>query len=185
MKSMQGSNPQTPFGSLGDRLRYFREARQESVAEVSGAVEIDMEVLERFERGEECPTEDVLTLLISHFGLHENEAVQLWEHAGFTRNMDSRGDGFHDTAGRPTIVLVALDARVMYTDGVAIAADQSGVVLNFMQPGVQSQQLPVARIGMSYEQAEQLLSTLQRTLLQKKYLPKDNLLPPGDLKADA
>lgn len=180
MEDMQGSNSEQPFGLLGDRLRHFREIRQESVAEVSGAVEIDTEVLERIERGEECPSEDILTLLISHFGLQENEAVQLWEWAGFAHVTDGRSEGLQDIASRASIVLVAIDARVMYTDGVSIAADKKGVVLNFMQPGFQPQQLPAARIGMSYEQAEQLFSVLQQTLLRKKYLPNNRLLPPGD-----
>lgn len=171
MKCMQGS-------SLGQRLRYFRETRQESVAEVSGAVEIDPDVLERIERDEERPTEDILTLLINHFDLREQEAVQLWESAGFVRG-EAR-DALQDIASRATVVLLAIDARVMYVNGATISADQNGVILGFSQTGPQGQQLPVTRVGMSYEQAQQVMDALNRALLRKRYLPKDRLLPPGD-----
>lgn len=180
MKDMQGSDRQTPLNLLGRKLRYFRETRQESVAEVSGAVEIDTELLERIESGEECPSEDILSLLINHFDLREQEAVQLWEWAGFNRSNDLRSDSMQELANRASIVLVALDARVMYTDNVQISADQNGVVLNFMQPGPHGQSMPVSRIGMSYEQAVKVVNDLQQSILRKQYLPGTPLLHSGE-----
>ncbi len=180
MKYMQDFQGQLPFGLLGARLKHFRETRQESVAEVSGAVEIDADVLERIERGEECPSEDILALLINHFDLHEREAVQLYEWAGLAHGDALRSDTLQDLASRATLVLVALDARAAYADGASVTANQSGVILSFMQSGPHGQQLPIARVGMSYEQATQVVSALQRAILRKQYLPKNNLLPPGD-----
>jgi hypothetical protein len=166
-----------PFVLLGERLKRIRETRRESVAEVSGAVEIDSELLERFEGGEECPSEDILNLLITHFSLHEHEAVQLWEWAGFGHGGDLRNDTMQELASKATIVLVALDSRVLYTDGMVVATDDNGVVLNFIQAGAQIA-VTIARLGMSYQQAAQILTTLEQALLRQRYLPKYRLLPP-------
>lgn len=165
---------------LGQRLKLLRETHQESLAEVSGAVEIDTDMMERIEKGEERPSEDILTLLINHFSLHEHEAVQLWEWAGFEHAGDAKLDSLSDIASKATLVVVALDARVLYSDEATITSNKSGIILNFSQTSTQSQQLPVARIGMSYEQAEQVLQALQRALLRHTYLPNRRLLPPGD-----
>lgn len=181
MVRMQGPKHSSPLGQLGERLKQLRETRQESVAEVSGAVEIEIEMLERIERGEECPSEDILSLLINHFSLHEHEAVQLWEWAGFNRNGGGL-DNLNDLASKAALVLIAIDARVMYSDDMTLTNSKSGVVLNFMQSGPQGQPVPVSRVGMSYEQAETVLNALQQALLRRKYLPGQPLLPPGDIQ---
>ena len=51
-----------PFQPLGGHLKYLREQSHQSLAEVSGAVEIDESALERIEAGLERPAEDVLLL---------------------------------------------------------------------------------------------------------------------------
>ena len=178
---MQEPKHQSPFQVLGRRLKLIRENRRESLAEVSGAVEIDTDALERIEQGKERPSEDILMLLISHFGIQETEAVQLWESAGYTPSRhDERSSGFGDQTGRPTAVLLAIDARVLYTDGIAISGNRQGLVMHFTQQAGQDRALPVARVGMSFEQAEEVLRTLQQALLRQKYLPHQRLLPPGD-----
>lgn len=164
---------------LGQRLKQFRETRRESVAEVSGAVEIDIDLLERIERGEERPSEDILNLLINHFALQEQEAVQLWEWAGLS-HADAHGDAFQDLANKATLVLVAVDSRVQYSDSVNIKVDSNGVVLNFMQVGLHGQNVPAARVGMSYDHALKFMSVMESVLLRYKYLPRYKLLPPGD-----
>ena len=72
-----------PHKTLGKYLKSMRQKLQESLGETSGAVEIDVEQLDRFERGAEVPSEDILMLLISHFNLQDDEAVELWELAGY------------------------------------------------------------------------------------------------------
>ena len=181
MEHMQGPKHSSPLSLLGERLKSLRETRRESLAEVSGAVEIDTDMLERIERGEECPSEDILTLLISHFSLHEHEAVQLWEWAGFNRSSD-RPESLNDLASKASLILVAIDARVIYSDDVSVTANKSGLTLNFSQYSPQGQSVPVSRVGMSYEQAEEVLKALQRALLRNKYLPDQRQLPPGDIK---
>ncbi len=181
MGHMESSKRQSPFALLGQKLRELRETRRESLAEVSGAVEMDTELLERIERGEECPSEDILTLLISHFALREQEAVELWEWAGFQRNSDT--PGVQELMSKATVILVALDARVLYSDHTDIATSEHGLVMTFTQSTLQPQQVPVARVGMSYEHAQQVLQALQTALLRQKYQPVYKLLPPGDKTA--
>jgi transcriptional regulator with XRE-family HTH domain len=164
----------SPFSPLGKHLRFLREQVQESVAEVSGAVEIDIDTLERIEQGKERPSEDILMLLISHFNMQDHEAVQLWELAGYD---DSKGDKFSlpsELSGKPMLVLLAMDVRTMYSDGIQVTANQGGVTMHFTQGKGQ----PVARVGMSREQAEAVLRTLQTVLLQSKYMNGPRLLPP-------
>ncbi|MDB5165015.1 MAG: hypothetical protein JWL89_641 [Candidatus Saccharibacteria bacterium] len=175
------SEQNAPFISLGKHLKYVREQSKQSLAEVSGAVEIDEKSLARIEAGKERPAEDILLLLISHFGVHEQEAVQLWELAEY----DSEApDQFRSEAdqlplnSKSTIMLLALDMRTMYSDGLEVNANQSGLTLNFTQATGKSQAMPVARVGMSYEQGEQVLRTLQQALLQAKYLNGNKRLPP-------
>ena len=68
------SESPAPFMSLGNHLKYVREQARQSLAEVSGAVEIDEAYLQRIEAGVERPAEDILLLLISHFGVKDREA---------------------------------------------------------------------------------------------------------------
>lgn len=171
---MQESKSPTPYRPLGKHLRYLREQIQESVAEVSGAVEIDIDVLERIEQGKERPSEDILMLLISHFNMQDSEAVRLWELAGYE---ESKGDKFQmpgDAAGKPMMVLLAMDMRTMYSDGVQVGVNKSGVTMNFTQGKGQ----PVARVGMSHEQAGVVLHALQMALLKAQYADGSRLLPP-------
>ncbi|HVU59501.1 MAG TPA: helix-turn-helix transcriptional regulator [Candidatus Saccharimonadales bacterium] len=175
---MAESRRYAPFRLLGSRLKLLREDRHETVAEVSGAVEIDTEQLECIERGEERPSEDVLMLLINHFALPEREAVQLWETAGYDAPDDDKPRS-PDSQSKNMVVLLAVDSRVLYSDQLEVATGPNGVILNFLQAGLQGQPLPVGRIGMSYTQAEAVLHTLQQALLRQRYMTGRRLLPPG------
>jgi hypothetical protein len=169
----------------------MRQRIQESLGETSGAVEIGVEQLDRFERGSEVPSEDILLLLISHFNLQDDEAIRVWEMAGYDSNSRPFADDYRDDPeDAPSnnnqfgnrhpvqVMLLALDNRVLYTNGAEIVTDDNGVVLNFTQSDGSSGANAVSRVGMSYPQAEQLLQTLQRALLHKKYLSGPKQLPP-------
>jgi hypothetical protein len=118
-------------------------------------------------------------LLINHFGVQDHEAMQLWESAGYENETEERSRGFAGAPTMPTVVFLALDVRVMYSDGMEVTGNKSGVVMNFTQMGAQGQQLPISRIGMSYEQAEKVMHVLEQALLRKRYMPNVRLLPPG------
>lgn len=170
-----------PFAVLGDKLKQLRAARQESLAEAAGAVEIAEEELRRIELGEERPSEEILMLLISHFGMAEDDAVQLWELAGY--NADDAEDTHHADDGhahKTVVMMLALDPRVLYSDSVQVNGNQNGIVLNFMQTGGgMMPAMPVSRIGMSREQATKFAALLQETLSHlDEYQQPPKQLPP-------
>lgn len=144
----------------------MRERVQESLAEVSGAVEIEIESLAAIEKGTSRPSEDILLLLISHFGVKEDQASKLWELAGYHQQ-----DGLfvQDEDQKSAVMVMPMDARIAYTDMVHVMVNNYGVVMNFMQgAGPNNQPLAVARIGMSREHAKSVLEILQKTLEQSE-----------------
>lgn len=169
---MQDSKFTPPFKSLGTRLKYLREHSAESLAEVSGAVEINEDKLELIEQGIERPSEEILMLLINHFEMQELDAVQLWELAGYDRRNtpDMMTLGSDDVQpGKNMVMMLALDMRTQYSDGVDINVNNAGVVMTFTQAGGLSQQQPVARVGMSLPQAEAVSEALQQAILKARY----------------
>lgn len=180
MKHMSESN--VPYITLGSHLRYVREQSKQSLSEVSGAVEIDEKQLERIEAGLERPAEDILLLLISHFGVQDREAVQLWELAEYDSDIPEEikpDSSPTHLGGKPMIMLLAVDVRTMYSDGLEVTVNPAGVTLHFTQAVGQSQVAPVARVGMSHHQAEQVIRSMQQALLRAKYLSDTKLLPPN------
>jgi transcriptional regulator with XRE-family HTH domain len=177
-----------PFKALGQRLKAVRVKLRESVVEVSGAVEIEAGQLERIEQGRERPSEDILQLLINHFGMRDDEADGLWQLAGYDPHCEH--DHMHDMEdaaqqGR-AIMVMAIDPRIVYSDQVQVNASQSGVVVSFAQKANLPQPLVASRIGMSREQALTVARTIQealqrsepRQLPRPKNQPKSNKKPP-------
>lgn len=157
-----------PFKNLGEKLKTIRQKLHESVAEVSGAVEIDEQSLQRIEQGRERPSEDILLLLINHFGMQDDDAAILWQLAGYD-NPDDEGSHNHSTGqqdgqNRTMVMIMAVDPRVIYSDGAQVTANASGVILGFSQGVGTPAAITTAKIGMSREQAYALMRTLERTL---------------------
>lgn len=174
------SDGNKPFSSLGEQLRSVREKSSESLAEVSGAVEIDEQHLARIEEGLERPAEDILLLLISHFKVKDHEAVQLWELAEYDSELPDEiriHDASHH-ASKQMVMVLAMDVRTMYTDGLDVTVNPSGVTLNFNQTTSNPQVTPVARVGMSHQQAELVIKTIEQALLHAKYNGGARQLPP-------
>ncbi|HEX8762945.1 MAG TPA: helix-turn-helix transcriptional regulator [Candidatus Saccharimonadales bacterium] len=163
---MSEKQSEQPFKKLGEKLKTLRQKMHESVAEVSGAVEIDEPTLQRIEQGNERPAEDILMLLINHFDMHEDEASVLWRLAGYEppavqdreRDRDRDND---ESSTRSAVLVMAVDPRVIYSDGVQVTASPNGVVVSFSQASGTSNMLTTAKIGMSREQAYAVISTLQ------------------------
>lgn len=170
----------SPFRPLGRRLKALRDRANESLAEASGAVEIDVRQLASYELGQDRPNEETLLLLISHFGAQDDEAVRLWELAGYGVGRISTAHMTNDNfqlqrAGDA-------DNRVLFTDTVDIVVNNYGVVMHFMQSGTPSSKpVSVARVGMSREHAKSVLEILQVTLTQTEHavpkLPKKLIAP--------
>lgn len=159
---MSEERSELPFKNLGEKLKIIRQKLHESVAEVSGAVEIDEQRLERIEQGHERPSEDILLLLINHFGMQDDDAATLWQLAGYDQPGSESDE--QPPNSRTMVMIMAVDPRIIYSDGVQVTANNNGVVLNFAQGVGTPQALTTARIGMSREHAASLIQTLQRAL---------------------
>jgi DNA-binding XRE family transcriptional regulator len=171
-----------PYKLLGDRLRVLREKHSESLSEVSGAVEIEPETLASIEQGATRPSEDILLLLISHFSSRDSEADRLWQLAGYERHdhEDPSISNNDQYSAQPAMMVLPMDARIVYTDTVHVMANNHGVVMNFLQnAGPNGQTIAVARVGMSREHAASVLELLQRTLAQSepKAISSKNIVP--------
>lgn len=148
--------------SFGDYLKGLRNRRKESLADVSGAVEIDVMILDRIESGNIQPSEDMLMLLISHYNLKEDEAVRLWQLAGY----DQSKLGYQtSSASEDSINMLANDGPILFTDGLQVSANKYGVIINFLQ-GIDANGAPqtISRLGMSREHARTIIEVLKKTL---------------------
>jgi len=178
---MEKKKQEQPFKQLGERLRTIRQKLHESVAEVSGAVEIDEPKLQRIEQGRERPAEDILLLLINHFGMRDDEAASLWQLAGYDQPRPHDHDTNDDSSNsRSAILVMAVDPRIIYSDGVQVTASNNGVVVSFSQASGTPNNLTTARIGMSREQAYAVIRTMQDALSRSE--PRQ--LPGGRLPQD-
>lgn len=183
---MGDQKPTEPYWALGIELKRVRETRSQTLAEVSGAVEIDEAMLTSIEQGVERPSEDILMLLISYFDLHEEKAAKLWELAGYIDNQKNQQKTAQSNIfelAQPVAMLMSMDPRVVYTDMVHVVSNDFGIVMNFMQAGGSNgQPLAVARVGMSKEHANKVVQVLSQALtptnkpikaLQKGNKPKE------------
>jgi transcriptional regulator with XRE-family HTH domain len=166
MEPMDSKNTVNPYRPLGKQLKALRDRANETLAEASGAVEIDVRQLASYELGRTRPSEDVLLLLISHFGAKDDEAVKLWELAGYGMNkasdtqMTNEELSLEKTAGDT-------NSPILFTDVVDIVVNNYGVVMKFLQgTGPANQPNVVAKVGMSREHAKSVLHILQVTLNQ-------------------
>jgi transcriptional regulator with XRE-family HTH domain len=156
-----------PYETLGSQLRHLRERNRESVAEVSGAVEIDELELSKIESGSERPSEDILLLLISHFAVEDDKAAELWQLAGYDHEdeQEREHEPVQNTRQQSQTLMVMIDPRVMYSDSVEVVTNSKGVVLNFSQnAGQNGQPLTISRIGMSHDQAKMVMGVLHQAL---------------------
>ncbi|MGH7239615.1 MAG: helix-turn-helix domain-containing protein [Candidatus Saccharimonadales bacterium] len=174
-----------PFKALGQHIQGIRQQARRSVADVCGAVEIGEKQLKKIEAGYTRPDEDVMLLLISYFNLPDQEALHIWDLGNYDTDLAEHLQLENETppspgseyAMRPMIMMMAMDVRTMYSDGLDIMRTDDGLTLSFTQATKDGQALPVARVGMSYSQAEKVLKTLEIALLKKKYVGKSKLLP--------
>lgn len=148
------------------------------MSEVSGAVEISDERLSSYEKGELRPSEDILQLLITHFNLRDEESDQLWDLAGYDDKQPNIVGGDDSFSHQPAVMLLPLDARIVYSDTYQVMINQYGVVMNFMQnAGQNGQSIAVARVGMSLDHAKRVVETLQQTIKTASEFPQPKHLP--------
>src|SRR5437868_5184764 len=155
---------QTPYRPLGKYLKDLRTRANESLAEASGAVEIDVRELAGYELGKKRPSEDVLLLLISHFGAKDDEAVKLWEMAGY--GLEKIPASRMASSDLQPLAATSPPSQILFTDIVDIMVNNYGVVMNFMQGTAGNSSHSVAKVGMSREHAKSVLKILEHTLSQ-------------------
>ncbi|MCU0667280.1 MAG: DUF3467 domain-containing protein [Patescibacteria group bacterium] len=174
-----------PYQNFGKKFKEIRIKAKESLFDVSGAVEADPLLLESIESGLQQPSEDLVLLLISHFALKDDEALNLWELAGYKQDKTGTGSIYADESGVVQKAFVtAGDARVLYTDMVHIKSNRYGVVINFLQSlGAEDHTVAVSRIGMSLTHAESLLEVLTQTINESKKQQK--MLDSSDNKKES
>jgi transcriptional regulator with XRE-family HTH domain len=179
-----------PYKNLGDELVRVRKRMRESLAEVSGAVEITDDKLLGYERGETRPSEDILELLITHFNLRDEESDKLWELAGYNdKNKLPLVQLNPDEVfvPQPAVMLLPLDARIVYSDSFQVTINQYGAIMSFMQNGGNGQPIAIARVGMSLEHAKRVSETLQQTIATASEVNRNNTknLPAPKPKKDS
>ncbi|MBP9821130.1 helix-turn-helix transcriptional regulator [Candidatus Saccharibacteria bacterium] len=169
-----------PYHKFGVTLKKIREQANESVIDVSGAVETDVAIINQLEAGTHQPSEDIVLLLISHFGLKEDDALRLWRLAGYDQDKTGISSvGSDDQVNSVKAYVTAGDVRILYTDMVHVKSNQHGLVINFLQSlGADDHTMAVARVGMSHTHAESLLEVLKQTInttkKQQKMLDKNS-----------
>lgn len=163
-----------PYKGIGLRLRKLREAANESIVEVSGAVEIDTETLTKIESGEQRPEEEVLMLLLSHFKVSDQESVKFWELAGY--GQDDPKQTVQDQLQQIMMVL-PFDNRVAFSDTANVSGNTNGLVVTFGLSAGNVQPQTVARIGMSLDQAQKLSELLNHIVRSAKNPPAPRQLP--------
>lgn len=157
--------PELPYQALGQKIRDARVRQKRTVAEASGAIEINEDILKGFEAGAERPAEDTLLVLISYLEVKEDEASQMWELAGYNKQEDEKQTDINQSLA----MIMPNDLRVVYTDMVHVMVNDFGVIMNFLQgAGPNNQPLAVARIGMSKEHAKSVLEILSKSLKQSE-----------------
>lgn len=181
-----GSKKQLPYQNFGQVLKKLRASASKTPAEVSGAVEIDESRLKEYENGESRPTEDILTLLIQHFDLKDDQAEELWKLAGYNNQQEEDKFFVNDEFGNVqqlTVGVTMHDARIVYTDMIQVMVNNYGVIINFLQgAGPSNQPLAVSRIGMSKEHARSVIEVLTKTLEQADNPPEPKQLKAPDKK---
>lgn len=172
-----GKSELQPFASLGIVLKRLREKHSKSVAEVSGAVEVDEKSIHEYEKGTARPSEDILLLIIQHYDLKEDEADELWRLAGYNVADESKffiNDDDGEAKQVQKVGILAQDMKIVYTDMVQVMVNNYGVIINFLQgAGLNNQPLAVSRVGMSKEHAKSILAVLQKTLEQAEDVAKE------------
>ncbi|HET8991674.1 MAG TPA: helix-turn-helix transcriptional regulator [Candidatus Saccharimonadales bacterium] len=179
---MTGKN--NPYDDLGKHLKKVREESKRSLSEVSGALEIDESDLHKIESGLERPDEDLMLLLISYFDMVDQEALKIWELADYDTDLDEHMEFEpleHEQQAppmaKPMIMLLSMEPRTMYSDGVEVSWNKAGITMEFSQATPKGP-LSVSKVGMSYDQAAEVLKCLERAMLHAKYTNQTKLLPP-------
>ncbi|MCA9343547.1 MAG: helix-turn-helix transcriptional regulator [Candidatus Nomurabacteria bacterium] len=173
----------TPYKVIGLRLKNLREQAKESLLEVSGAVEVDLDLLKDIEAGKRLPDEDVLLMLINHFKVSDQESMKLWELAGYGKDADKEPLIDEQLLKQITMV-IPIDNKVAFTDSARVSSNINGVTIDFTVMAGNTKPQTVSRVGMSLDQAIQLSKLIEMAVKVAKQPRAPLQLPPGDNKRE-
>ena len=158
-----------PYKLLGSKLRRLRHDAQESLSDVSAAIEVDTQFLLRIEAGLVQPSEDILILLMNHFDVDDKEALYLWQQANYEKASANEST-------TPQIYLIPmLDNKILYTHQVDVQSNKKDIVINFSQPDIDGSPTTTMRVGMSNAVAQELHLQLSKAITHSQQPSK--LLP--------
>lgn len=152
------------FAKIGKVIKSYRLAADESVEDLSGAVEVEPQFIFEVESGKKVPSEDILALIVNHFQIQPDEAVELFEIAGY--EAPKMEEDLPDEEKEKQInVNLPSDKPILYTDRVHVVSNNYGVVLNFIQGvGPNGPAQVVSRVGMSHEHAKSVIEVLKKSI---------------------
>jgi hypothetical protein len=104
---------------------------------------------------------------MNHFGIKHDEAIKIWKLAGYSTNVESVEQD--ENSNQPTIVVIPIDNKIIYSDLLQVSANNYGIVLNFMQTNQAKNKMPqfVSRVGISKEHAKDIIKMLTQVLDSK------------------
>ncbi len=166
-----------PYKNFGERVKFLREQWQQTISEMSYALEISENSLISIEEGKELPEPETFELIVSHFLLTDDQAEDLRslayidqpKHSGKLPTL------LDESMIKQLLVMTTIENRIAYTDGMHANVNDHGVILHFTQnnPGSKSP-VTVSKIGMSHEHARKIIEVLEKTITEyeKNKLPK-------------
>lgn len=164
-----------PYKLLGEKLKFLREQAKQSLFEVSGAVEIDESTLAKIESGKQLPEEEILALLASHFKISEKDTLNLWHLAGYNQNIDKESIPLDDL--KQLVMVIPFENRVLYSDVAHIASSEKGVVIDFGFKGDGVKPYSISKVGMSKQQAVELIKQLSSSIYLSQNTTRFKQLP--------
>ena len=151
-----------PYKLLGAKLRRLRHDAQETLSDVSAAIEVDTQFLLRIEAGLVQPSEDILILLMNHFDVDDKEALDLWQQANYEKASANEST-------TPQIYLIPmLDNKILYTHQVDVQSNKKDIVINFSQPDIDGSPTTTMRVGMSNAVAHELHLQLSKAIIHSQ-----------------
>src|SRR3990167_9536846 len=119
-----------PYKVLGNCLKSIRQKKQQTIAEVAEAVELDMDLYADIEQGKDRPSEDILFLLTNYFDIKESEAKNLYRLARFDEMNPPSSFGIGGDDSTTMVIALPADLRVINTDMAHVTANKHGIVIN-------------------------------------------------------
>lgn len=174
------------YQRFGGQLKKIRLEAKKTLTDVSGAVELPEDKLSKIEKGTLRPREDLIFLLANYFKLSKPQTQQLRHLAGYREKRrktpsqanqspadlkmhleDFIGRHLADSAGLLLTFTEPMQDKALYTNKTDVNISHNGVIIQFSQSTFMEKghiSMPVAKVGMSLEHAQQFSKILIQAL---------------------